>query len=276
MTGWARPVPVLVAAIVTCGVVVWGAMALSGPLGAALADWSPAAQEAVFAAILYGVLALIGAVGLRLAPGDAAAVSAPRLPWLVAGMAIGVGGLTVALGDATLAGAVVRGPASGSVMVLLLGTLVTIGQSASEEIFFRGWLQRVLARDWGPVAAILVTAIAFAGLHIAGGARTPLTLVNLMLGGVLFGLLAWRSCGLVAPIAAHAGWNWAEGILFGLDPNPGTGSFGALHDLDLSGAALWGGSAEGLNASVAMTLVLVALLLPFAVQVPLRRSAQRA
>ena len=148
--------------------------------------------------------------------------------------------------------------------MLLLGSLVTFGQAASEEVFFRGWLQPVLARAWGPAIAIAITAAAFAGLHIAGGARTPVTLVNLALGGIVFGLLAWRSGGIAASIAAHAGWNWSEGILFGLDPNPGTGSFGAIHDLDLAGAALWGGSPEGLNASIAMTLVLAALLLPLA------------
>jgi membrane protease YdiL (CAAX protease family) len=148
---------------------------------------------------------------------------------------------------------------------------VVIGQSASEELLFRGWVQPVLVRGWGPAAAILITALAFAALHVAGGARTPLTLVNLMLGGILFGLLAWRSGGLAAPIAAHAGWNWAEAILFGLDPNPGAGGFGAIHDLDLLGTAWWGGSAEGLNASLAMTLTLVALILPLAVTVPLRR-----
>ena len=139
-----------------------------------------------------------------------------------------------------------------------------VGQSASEELFFRGWLQPVLARAWGPIAAIAITAVAFAALHVAGGARTPLTLLNLMLGGLLFGLLAWRSGGLAAPIAAHAGWNWSEAILFGLDPNPGAGGFGAVHDLDLLGPARWGGSPEGLNASIAMTFVLVALIVPLA------------
>jgi membrane protease YdiL (CAAX protease family) len=60
----------------------------------------------------------------------------------------------------------------------------------------------VLARAWGPIAAIGATALAFAALHVAGGGRAPLTLVNLLLGGILFGLLAWRSGGLAAPIAA--------------------------------------------------------------------------
>jgi hypothetical protein len=260
----AKPIPVLIVALVACAVVVAGAMLLAPVLGAAMAGWSPAVQEAAFAVLLYGMLAVIGLVGRRLAgltdPGSPAS-------WIVLGAAVGVGGLLLTLGDAALAGSVGRGTAGGTPGVLLLGSLVMLGQAASEEVFFRGWLQPVLARAWGPAAAIGITAAAFAGLHIAGGERTPVTLVNLALGGLLFGLLAWRSGGIAASIAAHAGWNWSEGIVFGLDPNPGAGSFGAIHDLDLAGASLWGGSGEGLNASIAMTLVLAAFLLPLAFRI---------
>ena len=255
-----RPVPVLLAAVAACAAVVSGAMLLGPSLGAALTGWSASAQEAVFALLLYGVLAGLAWVGRRLA--GIAPGTGTTLGWIAVGAAIGIGGLILTLADAALAGAVSRGTGGFTVATLVLGSLVMLGQSASEELFFRGWLQPVLARGWGPAAAIAVTALAFAGLHVAGGARTPLTLVNLLLGGILFGLLAWRSGGIAASIAAHAGWNWSEAILFGLDPNPGTGGFGAVHDLDLAGAALWGGSAEGLNASIAMTIVIAACILP--------------
>ncbi|KTT68023.1 hypothetical protein [Sphingomonas sanguinis] len=46
----------------------------------------------------------------------------------------------------------------------------------------------------------------------------------------------------------------------GLDPNPGVGAFGAVLDLDLRGASLWGGSDQGLNGSWAMSLSLLALV----------------
>ncbi len=87
-----------------------------------------------------------------------------------------------------------------------------------------------------------------------------MALVNLMLGGVLFGLLALRSGGLAAPVAAHFAWNATEDLGFGLVPNPGIGPLGALVDLDLAGPAHWGGSEEGLNTSVGMTVVLAALV----------------
>jgi len=131
-----------------------------------------------------------------------------------------------------------------------------------EEVYFRGWLQPLLVRHYGMPVALLLSSLAFAALHIIGGARSPVTVANLFLGGLLFGLLAARGEGLAGAIAAHFTWNWSEQILLGVDPNPGVGSFGALLNLDLAGPALWGGSEEGLNASLAMTMTLLALLVP--------------
>jgi membrane protease YdiL (CAAX protease family) len=134
-----------------------------------------------------------------------------------------------------------------------------------EEIFFRGWLQPVLSERFGVAVAVLLSTLAFAALHLMGGARSPTTLVNLFLGGLLFGLLAARGGGIAGAIGAHFAYNWSEQMVLGLDPNPGVGSFGSVLDYDLAGPAWWGGSDEGLNASIAMTIALLALLVPLLV-----------
>jgi uncharacterized protein len=151
---------------------------------------------------------------------------------------------------------------------LLGGTAVIALQATSEEVFFRGWLQPVLTRAWG-FLGILVTAAAFAALHLIAAAGAAVSVLNLFLGGLLFGLLADRYGGIASAIGAHFTWNWAEQLLLGLDPNPGLGSFGAVANLDLVGSRWWGGSAEGLNASVAMTFALAILLAPLLI-VPAR------
>jgi len=264
MAAMGRPLPVLGAALLAAAAIVTGAMTLLPRLAMALA-WLPAAIQTLFTLLLYGTLALVAWSGRRaaaLAPDPAAA---PIAPALGLGLALGIGGFALALAQAALSGSVERGAAGGGMALVLLGTIVVAGQSAAEELFFRGWLQPVLRRGWSGGVAVVATALAFSALHVAGGARSALTLLNLFGGGLLFGLLAIRTGGIAASIGAHAGWNWAEGILFGLDPNPGTGAFGAIRDLDLTGTAMWGGSPEGLNASIAMAVVLAALVLPFAV-----------
>jgi membrane protease YdiL (CAAX protease family) len=269
-----RPWGALVAAIVIAGVIVLGIQSLASRLPMPQDAGQARLFDAGFTLALFGLLGGCGLV-LALRRGGVAALIGPR-PLAMAGLgaAIGLGGLLAAFAYARIAGvAVPVNAASAGAGALLLGTVATIVQTAAEEVYFRGWLQRALGDVWGPVAALLVTAIVFAGLHLLGGARAPLSLVNLLLGGLLFGLLAQRSGGIAASIAAHLLWNWSEQLLLGLDPNPGTGSFGALFDHDLIGAPLWGGSPEGLNASLAVTLVMAALLLPLATW---RRGAVRA
>jgi len=252
------------AALIVAGLAVAALSILYGPVLAA--SWpvaSIALATAMLFAAIFGPMAL-AALGLG-AFGRAEVYSPGNAPgrWAMLGLASGVGGLAIAAGYGWLAGSLVPGvEVAGPGASLAVGAVLIAFQVGCEEIFFRGFVQRLVARHAPPLIGVAVAALVFAGFHTLGGARSPLTLVNLVLGGCWFGLLAWRSGGIVAPFAAHFGWNASEQLLFGLDPNPGIGDFGSISDWDLTGAPYWGGTEEGLNASVAMTFVLIALIVP--------------
>jgi membrane protease YdiL (CAAX protease family) len=274
-----RAIITLIGAILVCAAIV-----LFGPdLAQAARAMLPEAQQAdmplvetLFTAIIFMPLLLIALFAARLSGGNALALGRKPLATIGSGLLIGIAGVVGAIGYAWLAGTLDRAPQQATAIdTILWGSGVVLFAAAVEEIYFRGWLQPVLARSFGVPVAILLSALAFAALHVMGGARSPTTLVNLFLGGLLFGLLAARGGGIAGAVAAHFAWNWSESIALGLDPNPGVGSFGALIDLELGGAALWGGSEEGLNASLAMSLTLFALLVPFLILLrghPLRRA----
>lgn len=235
------------------------------PLAASLAgEGAGAGVEAVFTLALFGPL-----LALALAGGAATGVPAWRSgerPSRAAarGGALGAAGLLLAVAYTALAGTLLRETGATVSAALLLGLLTVALQVAAEELLFRGWLQPLLARALGLSAAVVATALAFAALHLLGGAAGALPLANLALGGLLFGLIAARDGGVAGAVAAHGAWNAGEQLLLGLDPNPGVGAFGALLDLDLAGAAGWGGSDSGLNGSWAMLFALVALSVPLA------------
>jgi uncharacterized protein len=261
-----KAVLVLVAAILLCGLIVY-----FGPAFAeSLISYLPAAQqqsmpalETLFTLVIFGGLLAFAAIGGGLSRVNPFRIGRRPLQSLSIGLSIGVGGIVAAAALAWIAGTVQ--PAAGlpqQASLLVWGAAVIFFQTASEEVYFRGWLQPALARHWGPQAAVVVAALAFAALHVMGGARSPTTLINMFLGGLLFGYLASYGHGLAGALGAHFAWNATEQILLGLDPNPGLGSFGALLDLELAGSAAWGGSDEGLNASVAMTFALLALVVP--------------
>jgi len=221
-----------------------------------------AGLEAGFTLLLAAALAGIALVALRRmgASGDLAGLRPAGAAALGGG--VGLACLLAAIVDAGLAGVAHPVPGTSASPLILMGAVAVGGLAAAEELFFRGWLQPGLARDWGRTPALLVAAAAFASLHLLGGGRAPLSLLNLLLGGLLFGLLRDRMGGLAAPVAAHVAYNLAEQLALGLDPNPGLGSYGSLWNLDLAGQPLWGGSAEGLNGSLGLTLALLAAILP--------------
>lgn len=81
-----------------------------------------------------------------------------------------------------------------------------------EEIFFRGILFPVLARDLGVVAGIIVTAIAFAYLHQGqlAGAWAPLLLLFIV--GAVFTTVRHRTGSVASSWLMHVGYN---SMLFG-------------------------------------------------------------
>jgi hypothetical protein len=222
-------------------------------------------QSVIVTLVLFGVMIGVACAWSVVAKGHVLAPGKEPGKGIAAGLGLGIGGLALAAGYAAVAGTVSVAKGQFDILLFLLGIPLVLYQCAAEEIYFRGWLQPVVVRAFGPWIGIGVTAVLFAGLHLLAGERAPLSLVNIALAGVLFGLLAWRTGGIAAPVAAHFGWNWAESTLLGLSPNPGTDIYGAVVNLDMTGPALWGGSPEGLNASLAVTFVLLALCVPLAV-----------
>lgn len=237
---------------------------LFGPSFAArwIGDVPGATGEALFTLMVFAPMLALGLIGRRLSALDSPLWGEHPTRVARRGVALGIGGLTLALGYAGLAGATSAGRGGGFSVLLLLGLPVVALQVFAEEALFRGWLQPALAcvtRGW---VAVVLTATIFAMLHWLGGASDTLPLLNMLLGGLLFGLIAARDKGIAGAFAAHFGWNAGEQLLLGLDPNPGVGPYGALVDIDLIGPAHWGGSEQGLNASLGMAIALVAVLVP--------------
>jgi uncharacterized protein len=233
-------------------------------LAAEITAPSLAAALTLFYTLLFAPLALLAVLLGRLEGRPALRVGRHPGRWALVGLVCGVGGLLACVLYVWLHGGLRAGPpaADPAAGLLALGLAISVLQVAAEELLFRGWLLPAVAERLGLWLGVLISAAAFSAFHLVGGVTQPYSLVNLMLGGVWFALLACRSGGLVAPFAAHFGWNVAEDIGLGLLPNPGRGDFGSILDRDIVGPAWWGGSDEGLNASLAMTVVLVALILP--------------
>ncbi len=127
-------------------------------------------------------------------------------------------------------------------------------QAGAEEMFFRGWLQPILVTRWGVWPGVIAAAALFAAAHgilLHGW----LGFVNVVLAGLLFGLLALRTGSTAAAVAAHGLWNWLEQSVFGLTPNPGVDPLGTILDLKIVGPAMIGAGPDELTGSLYVTLI---------------------
>ncbi|WP_245896636.1 CPBP family intramembrane glutamic endopeptidase [Sphingomonas fennica] len=208
------------------------------------------------AMILAGVLGVVlFRPGLRLGGGRIALLALPVALVLI----------LVLLAIALAAGVAIRNPVAAVPASLMgIGLAAILAQVIGEELLLRGLLQPILVDAWGKGPGVLASAGLFTLIHVAGGWDDPVSLLNITLAGIWFGLLALRTGGLLAPILAHFGYNWGEEALIGAYPNPGVGDFGAVFDFDLAGPAILGGSVDGFNASLVLSVLLALAVLPLA------------
>lgn len=90
-------------------------------------------------------------------------------------------------------------------MPLVVGAVV-IAAPISEELAFRGFLYRTLELKFGGVAAIVLTALGWAALHV----QYSLTAISVIFaGGLLFGAIRRYSGSLYLTMIMHALWNGA-------------------------------------------------------------------
>jgi membrane protease YdiL (CAAX protease family) len=122
-----------------------------------------------------------------------------------------------------------------------------------EELFARGYLLQTLARFCRPFAANLLTAMVFAGLHLANPGVSGMAMVGVLLAGVFLGLCYQVTRSLYLPMAFHMSWNLTQALL-GF-PVSGTRQPGLLH-LVREGPALYTGGRFGPEAGLAGFLVI--------------------
>jgi membrane protease YdiL (CAAX protease family) len=138
------------------------------------------------------------------------------------GAAIGAGMFLLFVIVALLLGGYSIGinPAGVDWPMIILFMIAFVGQSAFEEIFSRGFLLYWLKTKIGAIGAVLVTATIFSLMHIPNGHTTVLSVLNLFLVGVFYGLMVLRTGSLWMACGAHFAWNFLETNVF-LVPNSG-------------------------------------------------------
>jgi membrane protease YdiL (CAAX protease family) len=146
-----------------------------------------------------------------------------------------------------------------------------VGAGIAEEIITRGVLFRILEEGLGSGWALAVSALFFGAAHAFNPGATPWSSASIAIeAGVLLALLYLVTRSLWACIGLHAGWNIAQGTVYGI-PVSGTRADGWLVSTR-TGPDWLSGGAFGAEASV-VALVLCSLCSVALLVVAWRRHA---
>ncbi|AZA12695.1 CPBP family intramembrane glutamic endopeptidase [Corynebacterium choanae] len=146
---------------------------------------------------------------------------------------------------------------------LAVAVLYFLAQGMLEELVYRGYWMPHFAKYFGQTAALAATAFFFAIMHGANPGLGVIPLLNLVLFGLVFGLLYWRTGSLWITGAAHSAWNLTQGVVVGAQVS-GNSTGVRLWEATATGAPWLSGATFGFEGSVVVTalgLVLVVLLL---------------
>ncbi|RSJ96397.1 CPBP family intramembrane glutamic endopeptidase [Streptococcus australis] len=130
-------------------------------------------------------------------------------------------------------------------------------QGGTEEVATRGWLlTRIAARANLPLA-IAISSSLFGFLHLGNSGVTFLSVVNIVLDGVLAGLLLIYTDSIWLVVAQHGTWNYVQGNLLGFQVS-GTGADASILSFTMGSGSDWlTGGAFGAEGSIITTFVLL-------------------
>lgn len=138
---------------------------------------------------------------------------------------------------------------------LALSLLFFIPAAFNEEIWLRGYLLNILLRTRMPSwLSILIMSLVFAAMHLANPGIDLLSMVNLTVAGILFGVLFVYTRNLLYPLVFHFMWNWLQGSVFGFKVS-GMDYFSSVIQLQLTQNDLLNGGSFGFEGSVLCTIL---------------------
>lgn len=211
------------------------------------------AMAFVCAVLAYGAYALM----VRAGEGrDATEIAVrPALREVAAGLAIGVTAMSVIIAILWLSGA--YRISAGDWTDWTHDLREAIGTGLLEELLARLILFRLLMRAFGQAPALLLSAFAFGAAHLGNdGATLFSSLAIAVEAGLMLAAFYIVSGRIWLSVGVHAGWNLAQGGIFGAAVSGFPASGSLLKAMPAEAAPLWlSGGSFGPEASLVAVVV---------------------
>jgi hypothetical protein len=100
-------------------------------------------------------------------------------------------------------------PQDGNLLPIFGGFFILLLHGFAEQFIIQKFVRQYLIKDFGIIGGTLITALCFPIIQALQGYYQPIYLINGIVIGLLFTLLA-NLYGAVAPSVAHSIWSWLE------------------------------------------------------------------
>lgn len=117
--------------------------------------------------------------------------------------------------------------------MILFAFLSILIQSASEEMWCRGYLYERIHERYPLWVAVVVNGVLFGAMHCLNEGVTVISILEIAVWSCSYSLLRWYSGSIWTIIGVHAAWNITQNVIFGL-PNSGFEAFISLFHLEAS------------------------------------------
>jgi uncharacterized protein len=219
------------------------------PEGNALLALTAAQLVAVFIAA-----SIMFIVGERKSPMAMGFDGKLMLPDLVTGMVFGGFIFLVGLTVAFFNGWVRIDPQMASFSMAALGfsAVFIFLAAAFEEVMMRGYVLQMLMAKYSTAASIVVSSLIFVALHAGNLIKDPIGImgaINIFVASILMSVAYLRTGALWLPIGVHAGWNFMQGPVLGINVS-GYDLSAGWHVVTLQGPKWATGGQFGFEAAV--------------------------
>jgi len=185
----------------------------------------------------------------------------------LAGYLVGVLMMTAVVGVCLICKAItIEAATSISVLYILLFFVGYLVQGFAEEILCRGYfmvsLTNSLKGKYSAAIAVAVSSVVFALLHLGNQGVSPLSVLNIVLAGMFFGIYVLRTGNIWGAAAAHSAWNFVQGQIFGMSVSGVESNAMVFKTTVCEGFEWLTGGTFGPEGGMAVTIVmLIAILL---------------
>ncbi len=142
------------------------------------------------------------------------------------------------------------------IVIIFFGFII---QSLAEEVMFRGYIQNSIAVHKGKTLAIVIQALIFASVHVLNPEITIISALNLVLLGLVLGVIYSFRDNIWLVAGMHFAWNFLLGVVQGGEVSGNTISE-SIFDIALNGHYVLTGGNFGIEGSIITSIVFMATL----------------